>query len=111
MIPVRAPFVSIAFLATALALPACSGGGGGGSGASPSAQTTAGWSEETVDFETLMPGMVVDQVFGSLGTGPIAVSGSSTALGTQNAAIIFDSANGMAGGQGALATVGLAPPP
>ena len=48
---------------------------------------------ETLDFEGLPAGTIVDEVYGDLGSGPVAVTGNNPALGAVNAAVIFDSAN------------------
>lgn len=55
---------------------------------------TATHFAETVDFEAIAVGTIVDQVFGDGGTGPIGVSGFNPDLGLPgNAAVIFDSGN------------------
>jgi hypothetical protein len=48
---------------------------------------------ETIDFEGLPAGTIVDEVYGDLGSGPVAVSGNNPVLGAVNAAVIFDSSN------------------
>ncbi len=49
--------------------------------------------DETIDFEGLPPGTVVDAVSSDMGTGPIAVHGMSPFFGPLNVAVIFDSSD------------------
>jgi hypothetical protein len=51
------------------------------------------WAQETIDFNALPVGTIVDQVFGDGGSGPIGVSGINPEAPGLNAAVIFDSAN------------------
>ncbi len=56
----------------------------------------ASWAaQEAIDFEGLPKGKVVSTVFGSSGSGPIAVKGTNPFFGgsNPNAAVIFDSSN------------------
>lgn len=51
---------------------------------------------ETIDFESVMPGTILDTVDGDAGTGPIAVKGLNpqcTGFDPWNAAVVFDSSN------------------
>ncbi len=48
---------------------------------------------EAIDFEGLVPGTIVSEVFGNAGTGPIQVNAMNPSFGDTNAAVIFDSAN------------------
>jgi hypothetical protein len=52
----------------------------------------AATAQERIEFEGLQAGTIVDQVLGSLGSGPIFVHGSNPLLPGENAAVIFDSA-------------------
>jgi len=47
-------------------------------------------AEETIDFEEIPAGTIVTELFGSLGAGPILVTGTNEAV-EGNAAVIFDS--------------------
>ena len=51
------------------------------------------WAQETIDFEGLATNSIVNQVFGSGGSGPISVFGVNPNRPGINAAVIFDSAN------------------
>ena len=52
---------------------------------------------ETIDFEAIAPGTIVDEVFSDLGSGPVSVFGTNADLGSLipgidgNAAVIFNS--------------------
>jgi len=48
---------------------------------------------DPIDFEALPAGTVLSEVYTANGVGPILVSGASPELGSENAAIIFDTAN------------------
>ncbi len=49
---------------------------------------------ETIDYESLDPGTIVSEVFGSGGSGPIAVHGTNPFFADGvNAAVVFDSSN------------------
>ncbi len=61
------------------------------------AQLTRVTAQETINFESVAPGTIVETVFGSLGSGPVALSGHNNNLdlrfaGPNNAAVVFDSA-------------------
>jgi cysteine-rich repeat protein len=53
---------------------------------------SAGLAQETIHFEGLEPGAIVNQVLSDMGSGPILVDGANPLLAGQNAAVIFDSA-------------------
>ena len=48
------------------------------------------WAQETINFEGLPTGTIVDQVFGDGGSGPIGVFGENPEVLGANAAVIFD---------------------
>ena len=58
-------------------------------GVEPSGKQLIG--AETIDFEGLNAGDIVDEVFGDGGSGPIAVSGVNPGFPDDNAAMIYDS--------------------
>ena len=65
-------------------------------GASAVLAIASAWSvaaaQETINFEGLQPGTIVDQVLSDMGSGPIGVLGSNPLLPGENAAGVFNSA-------------------
>ncbi len=96
-------FAIFAFLALS-----CSGGGSSSSSSSTDISGVVesyieinSFSDEMIDFEGIVPGTIVDEVFanGGTGSGPIGVFGTNPDLDNKfdsepnNAAVVFDSSN------------------